>query len=120
MNHTLFQPHGACFLWEPWILYPYLVGNLMIGLAYFAIPVVMLRLFPIHVRALNKDFIVLTFFYCLFILFCGLGHFVKIFTVFHPAYYLESWIDVFTGIISVISLWVLVTTVRRLEWTPKQ
>ncbi|MEZ0369350.1 MAG: hypothetical protein ACAI44_09725 [Candidatus Sericytochromatia bacterium] len=39
LNPNLFMPHGHCYLWDPALLWTQVGANLLIGLAYFSIPV---------------------------------------------------------------------------------
>jgi hypothetical protein len=38
------EPHGHCFLWTPALLWTIVLSNLLIGLAYYSIPLTLLTL----------------------------------------------------------------------------
>src|SRR5262245_24871223 len=68
-NH--FMPHGYCFLWTPGVLWTHVISDVLIAMAYFAIPFVML-----HIRARRRDlpFDWLIVCFSIFIVTCGLTH----------------------------------------------
>jgi PAS domain-containing protein len=92
-----FIPHGYCIRWSPAVVVPWIVGNGLIALAYATIPALLARL-----RRRRPDLIPgwAAWSFGLFILLCGIGHVLKIVTLWVPAYPVAAWLDVATGIVS--------------------
>lgn len=85
-----------------------IVANLMIAVAYFSIPAALF----FFVRR-RKDLVFPWMFqlFGLFIVSCGTTHLVKILTIYKAAYWWEAGVDLFTGIVSMITailLWPLI------------
>lgn len=102
-----FMPHGHCFLWTPKLLWTYLVGDGLIIAAYFSIPPA-LWLLARRRKDLKHKWLVALF--GVFIFACGTTHLLKIWNIWHHAYWLEAWITLFTGLVSVacaIGIWPL-------------
>ncbi len=100
-------PHGYCLLWDPKLVWTHVVSDLLIGLAYFSIPVV-LASFLARRRDVQFGWVVGLF--AAFIMACGLTHFMSILVLWVPAYGIEGLIKGVTAIVSVgtaIALWPL-------------
>lgn len=95
-----FMPHGMCLLWKPAILWTMVIGNAVIALSYFIIPVALIYLI-LKRRDIGFKWIFVLF--GLFILACGLTHVMSIVTLWKPMYGLESLVLAFTGIISLLT-----------------
>ena len=67
-----FLPHGLCLTWRPELIWTHLLSDILIGLAYFSIPVGLLY-FVWQRQDLAYKWIFLMF--CGFILACGVIHF---------------------------------------------
>ncbi|HEY9770673.1 MAG TPA: PAS domain S-box protein [Coleofasciculaceae cyanobacterium] len=92
-----FMPHGMCYLWKPWLVGLHLVSNGAIALAYFSIPITL-----IYILRKREDipFNGIFWLFAAFILFCGTGHTIDIWTLWHPNYWLSSWIKLLTALVS--------------------
>ncbi len=79
-----FMPHGHCYLWTPGILYPSLIYDFLIAVAYFSI--------SISIRQERKlpDENWAQYLFISFILLCGMTHLMDMITVYAPAYYLQN------------------------------
>ena len=100
-------PHGFCLLWEPWLIWTHAVSNVAIGLAYFSIPVVLLRFMR---RRSDLVFRPVFGLFAAFILLCGAGHWADLFTLWYPLYGVETLIKGATAAVSVLTaaaLWPL-------------
>lgn len=111
-----FMPHGHCYLWRPDILWTHVVSDAIIGIAYFAIPVV-LAVFLIKRRASIPYPHVIALF-CSFIVLCGLTHFVGIFVTWHPAYEQQGWVKAVTAVVSIYTAIVLIPLLPELLALP--
>ena len=103
-----FLPHGLCLTWRPELIWTHLLSDILIGLAYFSIPVGLLY-FVWQRQDLAYKWIFLMF--CGFILACGVTHFFGAWTLWHPDYVAQGAIKAFTAAISVVTavvLWPLI------------
>ena len=91
-------PHGFCLLWEPWLVWTHVLANLGIGLAYFSIPVVLLRFVR---RRRDLAFKPVFALFAAFILLCGAGHWADLLTLWWPLYRVEGAVKAATALVSV-------------------
>ena len=102
-----FMPHGMCYLWCLDILLMHVVSDFVIGVAYFSIPLV---LWIFSRRRPDLMYRPVAYLFIAFILFCGASHFLSIYTVWVPVYFVEGVVKIGTAIASVgtdIVLWPL-------------
>ena len=103
-----FMPHGYCLSWNPQILWTLVISNLLIGLAYYSIPVTLLYFLR---RQKNLKFNWIFMMFGAFIFACGTGHFLNILDIWKPAYQFDALLMALTALISVATaaaLWPLV------------
>lgn len=102
-----FMPHGMCYLWRLDILLMHVVSDFVIGVAYFSIPLV---LWIFSRRRPDLMYRPVAYLFIAFILFCGASHFLSIYTVWVPVYFVEGVVKIGTAVASVgtaIVLWPL-------------
>ncbi len=103
-----FIPHGYCLLWSPILLWLHVISDLLITLAYYSIPLILLY----FIRQ-RKDFPypLLAAMFAGFIIACGTTHLLSAITIWIPLYWLDGLLKAFTAIISVatavLMLWVI-------------
>jgi len=105
-----FMPHGHCYLWRPGLVYLHLVSDLLIGLAYASIPVTLVY-FVRRRKDLPFHWIFLAF--GGFIVSCGATHFMEIWTLYTPMYWLSGVIKAATAAASVPTAIALVKLVPK-------
>ena len=93
-------PHGFCLLWEPGLIWTYAVSDILIGLAYFSIP---LALLVIANRRRDLIFRPLFILFAAFILCCGTTHLLDVLTLWVPAYGVEGFVKAVTAVVSTIT-----------------
>lgn len=93
-----FMPHGHCYLWEPGMVWLQVISNGLIGLSYIAISTTLVYL-VYRIRNIPFQWIYLAF--GLFIVTCGITHFMDIVTVWQPMYWLDGGLRAITAIASV-------------------
>ncbi|MBM0743829.1 PAS domain-containing sensor histidine kinase [Phormidium sp. CLA17] len=105
-----FVPHGHCYLWKPELVWLNVVSDGLIALAYYSIPIVLLYI--VRKRGdIPFDWVV-----CLFggfIVACGTGHLLNIWTIWHPTYWLSSVIKSLTAAISIGTAIVLISLIPK-------
>jgi len=108
-------PHGYCLLWAPGLIWLHAGSDIIIGLAYFSIPLALAWFY--HKRTDLKFRWVLLLFVG-FILACGMTHFMSVLTLWVPAYGVEGLIKLATALLSVITAILLWPMIPRLLALP--
>ncbi len=112
-------PHGFCLLWDPVLVWTHVIADLLIGLAYFSIPLVLAKFIA---RRRDVEFGWVVWLFAAFIMACGVTHFMSILVLWVPAYGIEGLIKLATALISVataIALWPLLPKAVALP-SPRQ
>lgn len=110
-------PHGYCLSWQPDLVAALVIGNVLIALAYFTIPLVILRFIR---QRKDIDFKHLHWLFAGFIVTCGITHLLHVVELWYPVYYFEAVMDILTAGISVIAaalLWKLLPVLVNLPST---
>jgi signal transduction histidine kinase len=92
-----FMPHGHCYLWSPTLVWTMVTTDLLIGLAYISISVCLYVL----VRRIRLPFSAMFLAFGVFIAACGGTHFMGIYTLWYPNYWLDAFVKAITAIASV-------------------
>jgi PAS domain-containing protein len=116
MDHFSWVPHGYCFNWNPYLLWSLVGSDVLIAIAYFAIPLSLLyysrQLF--HSQAFPFRFYQIIGLFCAFIVCCGISHIAEVITVFLPLYSLSVAAKAVTAIVSLVAaLWLPPSQHRR-------
>ncbi len=108
LDTHLLAPHGFCFLWRPELVWTHVVSDGLIGLAYMTIPI---ALMVIILRRKDIPFSWVVWCFAVFILACGMTHFMSILTLWRPYYGVEGLLKAVTAVASVVTavlLWRLI------------
>ena len=108
-------PHGYCFTWDPGLLWTHVVSDSLIGVAYVSIPITLLHLVRKR-QDLPFNWIVLLF--AVFIISCGATHWIEVWTVWHPDYWLGGMVKAVTAAASLLTAAALVQLVPRILAIP--
>ncbi|HEY9882313.1 MAG TPA: GAF domain-containing protein [Thermosynechococcaceae cyanobacterium] len=92
-----YMPHGQCYLWQTSLVGLHVVSDALTAIAYFSIPM-MLGYF-IHKRK-DVPFSFVFAMFGAFIVLCGTGHLLDIWTLWHPAYWLTGGVSALTALVS--------------------
>ncbi|MCQ8102606.1 EAL domain-containing protein [Methylomonas sp. SURF-2] len=109
-----FMPHGACYLWQPSVLWLHVISDTLIVLSYYSIP------FALAYFAYKRTDLIYRWMFVLFgafILLCGTTHLLSIWTIWHPDYWLEGWVKLLTAMVSVaaaVLAWPLIPKLLKL------
>lgn len=95
-----FIPHGHCYLWKPGLVWLNIVSDASIALAYYSIPVLLIY-FVSKRRDLPFNWVFLLF--GGFIVLCGTGHLLDIWTLWYPTYWVSSFVKALTALISLFT-----------------
>jgi signal transduction histidine kinase len=96
-----FHPHGYCYLWKPQLIWLHVVSDALIGLAYVAIGFGLAQ-FVRRGRG-HLPFSRMFVAFGVFIAACGATHFVEIWTLWTPVYWLSGSVKVVTAAASVVT-----------------
>ncbi|MFB2936688.1 ATP-binding protein [Aerosakkonemataceae cyanobacterium BLCC-F154] len=105
-----FIPHGHCYLWKPSLVWLHLISDTMIGAAYYSIP---LTLFYFVRKRQDLPFQWIFLSFAAFIISCGTTHFVEVWTLWYPTYWLSGTIKAGTALVSMFTALELVPLVPK-------
>jgi len=94
---TQYMPHGHCYLWQTPLVWLHITGDFLIAMAYFSIPA-MLIYFVFKRR--DVPFLGIFALFGAFIILCGTGHLLEIWTLWHSAYWLSGIEKAITALVS--------------------
>ena len=93
-----FMPHGHCYFWEPGLVWLQVLSNLAIGVAYLSISLTLAYVVR-HIRDIPFQWMYLCF--GVFIITCGFTHFMDVWVIWTPVYWLDGSIRAVTAVASV-------------------
>ena len=108
-------PHGYCFTWNPSLLWTHVLSDTLIGLSYVSIPLTLLYLVR---RRTDLPFNWIVVLFAIFIVSCGATHWIEVWTVWHPDYWLSATVKLVTAFASVLTSIALVGLVPRILAIP--
>jgi signal transduction histidine kinase len=94
-----FLPHGFCYLWNKPLLWTHVASDVLIGASYVVISVALAYL--VHRARRDIPFSVVFVAFGLFIVTCGLTHFMEVWTLWDPVYWISGGVKVVTAAASV-------------------
>jgi signal transduction histidine kinase/ActR/RegA family two-component response regulator len=103
-------PHGVCYLWNTSLIGLHLASDTLIGLAYFTIPITLV--YFIRKRS-DLPFNWMFLLFGLFIVACGATHWMEVWTLWHPDYWLSGVVKAITAAASVPTAIALVMLVPQ-------
>ena len=95
---TQYMPHGSCYLWQTSLVWLHLLSDLLIAIAYFSIPAMLL--YFLCKRKKEVPFLGVFILFGAFIILCGFGHLLEIWTLWHPAYWFAGVEQALTALVS--------------------
>jgi two-component system NtrC family sensor kinase len=107
---TAFLPHGVCYNWNPSLIGLHLVSDGLIGAAYFSIPP---ALYYFAKRRGDLPFPWMFLLFALFIVACGATHWMEVWTLWSPQYWLAGALKAFTAAASVPTAVTLILLLPR-------
>ena len=112
-------PQGACYLWQPSLLWLHAVSDSLIALAYFSVPLVLLYIVRRR-RDLPFNWMVVSF--GVFILAGGATHALGVYNIWVPTWWLSGGVKAVTAVASLTTaglLWRLLPDILTLP-SPSQ
>ncbi|MEC4816913.1 MAG: histidine kinase dimerization/phosphoacceptor domain -containing protein [Scytonema sp. PMC 1069.18] len=105
-----FIPHGHCYLWFPGLVWLHLLSDLLITLAYYSIPIMLV--YFVSTRP-DVPFAWIFWMFSTFIIACGTSHFMEVWTLWYPTYWVSGLIKAITAFISVFTAIQLVPLIPK-------
>ena len=105
-----FMPHGHCYYWRPDILWTHVLSDAVIATAYFSIPITLLYFLR---RRPDVPFPAMIALFAVFIVLCGTGHLLEIWTVWQPVYALQGVEKAATALVSILTAVALVPVIPQ-------
>jgi PAS domain S-box-containing protein len=109
-SSSTFMPHGFCYTWDPYVIWLNAVSDILIALAYYTIPIML-----VYFVRRRKDLVFNWIFVCfaIFIVACGTTHVMEVISIWRPMYWLEGTIKAVTAAASVLTAIALISLVPR-------
>jgi len=105
-----FIPHGHCYLWNTNLVLLHILGDILITIAYYSIPIILVY-FIWKRRDVPFDWIFLMF--SSFIVACGTTHLMSIVTLWYPIYWLSGLFKAITAVISIYAAFSLLSLIPQ-------
>jgi len=100
-----FPPRWHCGRWTAFHGWLYIISDLIIWSAYFAIPIIIVRFIS---KKYDVRFVRAYFLFAAFILACGATHFLDAIIFWYPLYRVSALLKLITGIVSWITVFYLI------------
>ncbi|MDX2243001.1 MAG: GAF domain-containing sensor histidine kinase [Leptolyngbyaceae cyanobacterium bins.302] len=110
LSSEQYIPHGHCYLWQTPLVELHLVSDLLIAIAYFSIPAMLIYFIC---KRSDVPFLKVFILFSAFIILCGTGHLLDVWTLWHPAYWLTGFEKATTALVSCY------TALQLVELLPK-
>ncbi|MFN6513774.1 MAG: ATP-binding protein [Nostoc sp. CreGUA01] len=110
-----FIPHGHCYLWKTGLVWLHIISDATIAFAYYSIP--FLLIYFISKRQdvpFNRIFVL----FGAFIVACGTGHLIDIWTLWYPYYWISGCLKAVTAIISIYAAFALASLMPQALMLP--
>lgn len=105
-----YHPHGACYLWQPGLMWLHAGSDTLIALAYYAIPLGLIY-FVRQRKDIPFDWMFVAF--AVFILACGTTHAMAVWTLWHPDYWASGAVKLVTAGASLATAVLLVPLIPK-------
>ena len=105
-SSSQYIPHGHCYLWQSPLVRLHVLSDLLIAIAYYSIPATLI--YFIYKRR-DVPFLGIFGLFGAFIILCGTGHLLEIWTLWHPVYWLTGVEKAITALVSCFTALEMVT-----------
>ncbi|MGC9506004.1 ATP-binding protein [Baaleninema sp.] len=97
LSPSQYMPHGQCYLWQAPLIWLHVFSDSLIGISYYSIPALLIYFLR---QRQDVPFRGVFWLFGAFIVACGTGHLLEVWTLWHPAYWLSGSIKAITGLVS--------------------
>lgn len=106
------MPHETCYLRDPKLVWLHVITDLLIGAAYVSISVTLAYIVYKASRDIPFNWVFLAF--GLFIVSCGFTHFMEVWVIWDPVYWLSGYVKAITAAASVATAAALLPLVPKI------
>ena len=106
------MPHEFCYLRDPKLIWLHVIADILIGVAYVSISATLAYLVYKASKDIPFNWVFLAF--GLFIVSCGLTHFMEVWVIWEPVYWLSGYVKVVTAAASVATALALFPLVPKI------
>ncbi len=110
-----FIPHGHCYLWKTGLVWLHIISDATIAFAYYSIPFLLIYFISKRQDVPFNGVFVL---FGAFIVACGTGHLMDIWTLWYPYYWISGCLKGLTAIISIYTAFALVSLMPQALMLP--
>lgn len=104
------MPHGHCYLWQPGVVWLHVISDALVALSYTTIP---FTLYYFSRKRKDLPFNWMFMCFALFIVACGATHYMEMWTLWTPSYWLSGVVKAVTAAASVPTAILLVRLVPK-------
>ena len=113
MLHSVsLMPHAVCWAAAPRLIWTMVVTNMITFLSYLTICCTLLYLARSTRKVIARDWAWFLVGFALFIVACGLTHFLEVVTTWIPVLWVDAWVNAITA---ALSAYVALTLLRRIS-----
>ena len=105
-----YMPHGYCYLWKPSLVGLHLISDILIGLAYYSIPITLLYFLK---KRHDVPFYGIFLLFAAFIVCCGTTHLFEVWNLWYPDYWVSGVLKAMTAGISVYTAIALIPVIPK-------
>ena len=109
------MPHGTCYMWNPGLVWLHLLSDAVIALSYCSISITLIYVIR---KRVDIPFNGIFLLFAAFIIFCGTGHLIDIWNLWHPDYWVSGYIRAITAVVSFISAIALTNLIPQILALP--
>lgn len=106
------NPQGYCMEWQKPLIFASVIGDVLIVLAYVAIPLIMLQIRKEFASFLARMGILLM---AMLMFSVSVLHILDIVTIWFPLYWVETWFKMLTGYLSVLTALAGIPVIREMR-----
>ncbi|MBC1238307.1 ATP-binding protein [Nostoc sp. 2RC] len=114
-NSDGFIPHGHCYLWKTGLVWLHIISDATIAFAYYSIPFLLIYFI---LKRQDVPFNGVFVLFGAFIIACGTGHLMDIWTLWHPDYWISGSLKAVTAIISIYTAFALISLMPQALMLP--
>ncbi|WP_138499934.1 ATP-binding protein [Nostoc sp. PA-18-2419] len=110
-----FIPHGHCYLWKTGLVWLHIISDATIAFAYYSIPFLLIYFIS---KRQDVPFNGVFLLFGAFIIACGTGHLMDIWTLWYPDYWIAGSLKALTAIISIYTAFALISLMPQALMLP--
>ncbi|MGB7271906.1 MAG: GAF domain-containing protein [Geitlerinemataceae cyanobacterium] len=110
VSSNRYMPHGNCYLWQTPLVGLHAMSDLLIAIAYFSIPIMLVYFVC---KRQDVPFLNVFLLFGAFIILCGVGHLLEIWTLWYPTYWISGIEQAVTALVSCYTAVELATVIPQ-------